>query len=122
MEPLISAMPAIVAVALFGLGAKTVFAPTSMLDNFGIDPRGPVGLNTLRGVIGGLFFGATAMLVSGLATEDPTWFFAAAQLLTAVAAGRLLGLAVDGFEKTVIPPLVLETVMIAILVGAYVNG
>ncbi len=34
---------------------------------------------------------------------------------------RFLGIAFDGFEKSIMPPLVLELVMVAILVAAHIQ-
>jgi len=39
-------------------------------------------------------------------------------LLGAVAVGRLIGIVFDGFDKSIVPPLVVETVMVTILVAA----
>ena len=38
---------------------------------------------------------------------------------SAVVVGRLIGLAVDGFDRKVVFPLVLEVVMVTIFFSAY---
>jgi hypothetical protein len=38
---------------------------------------------------------------------------------SAVVVGRLIGIAVDGFDKKVVFPLVLEVVMVTIFFSAY---
>lgn len=51
MEMVIQGLIALIALALFGLGTKSMFAPKSMLKNFAIEPVGTAGLNTIRGVL-----------------------------------------------------------------------
>lgn len=111
----------LVTLALLGLGLRTLFTPRAMLDNFAVDPRGAAGLNTIRGVIGGLFLAAVAMLLTGLLTGQGPWLLAVAMLLGAVAVGRVVGLVADGPTKAVVPPLIVEVVMVGVLVGAHVQ-
>lgn len=112
---------ALICLALFVLGMMSMFAPKRMVNNFSIQPDGAAGLNTIRGVIGGLFVAGVTMLLAGLATGETIWFLAVAILLGAVALGRIVGIVRDGFEKSVAPPLVLEFAMIAILLAAHVQ-
>lgn len=105
-----------ISLLLLGLGLKSMFNPRSMIQNFSVTPDGAAGLNTMRGVIGGFFLGSFAMLITGLIREETIWFLPVAILLAAVAMGRLIGLVVDGFHKNVVPPLVLEIVMIGFLI------
>ena len=120
MTTLVQVLLGVIALMTLGLGAKSMFAPKSMLDNFAVDPRGKAGLNTIRGVIGGLFIALMSMVVTGLVTGETLWFLAVAIVLGVVAAGRVVGLAADGFEKAAVPPLVLESVMVAVLVSGHV--
>lgn len=104
---------------LLGLGMTTMFAPNKMLKNFALMPDGNPGLNTIRGVIGGLFLGSVAMLALGLYLDQTIWFLAVAILMGAVAVGRFIGFLFDGFDKAALPPLIVELVMVAIFVTAY---
>jgi len=47
------------------------------------------------------------------------WLIAVAAPLGAVALGRLVGLALDGFDRAVAPPLVVEVVMVAVLLASH---
>ena len=96
-----------------------MFAPRSMVDILAVAPEGPAGLNTIRGFLGGLCVGSSIVLATGLATGNATFFLAVATVMSAVVVGRLMGIAVDGFDKKVVFPLVLELVMVAIFFGAY---
>ena len=66
------------------LGIRAMFMPRSMGEAQSITPNGVVGLNTVRSVIGGFFFGCVAMLALGLATGDATWLLAVAVLMVLV--------------------------------------
>ena len=50
---------------LAGLGARTMFAPNSMVEILAVEPEGPAGLNTIRGFLGGLFIGSSIVLATG---------------------------------------------------------
>ncbi|MHC4234037.1 MAG: DUF4345 family protein [Planctomycetota bacterium] len=104
---------------LVGLGALTMFAPKSMVGFLAVEPAGPAGLNTIRGFLGGLFLGSSVVLATGLATGNTTFFLAVATTMSVVVVGRFVGIAVDGFDKKVLFPLVLEMVMVAIFIVAY---
>ena len=104
---------------LAGLGARTMFVPKSMFGILAVEPEGPAGLNTIRGFLGGLFIGSSIVLASGLATGNTTFFLAVATVMGTVIIGRLVGIAVDGFNKKVVFPLVVEIVMVAIFVVAH---
>jgi hypothetical protein len=109
-------------VALSGLGVMSMFAPRRMVANFAVEPVGTAGLSTIRSVIGGLFLASVALLVAGLTTGQTLGYVAVAILMGAVAAGRVVGILADGFDKAVLPPLVVELVIIAILLSAHLTA
>ena len=119
MELVLQILPAIATLMLTGLGLMSMFAPKRMLKNFAIEPIGTPGLSTVRSVIGGLFLGSVTILIHAQMTGQTIGFLAVATLLGAVAVGRIVGILMDGFDKAVVPPLVVELVIIAILVTAH---
>jgi len=104
---------------LSALGLMSMFAPQKMVANFSLEPVGNAGMNTIRSVMGGLFLASVFMLLQGLLTGDTESYFFVAIIMIAVAIGRLVGLIFDGFNKAVIPPLVLEIVIAAVLMFAH---
>ena len=106
---------------LTGLGTMSMFAPKRMLNNFAIEPIGTPGLSTIRSVIGGFFLASVAMLAFGIYTGQTLSFLAVATLLGVVAFGRIVGIVTDGYDKAVVPPLIVELVIIGVLVAAYMN-
>jgi len=119
MEIVFQGLVALSCLFLAGLGTRTMFVPRSMVNILAVEPETPAGLNTVRGFLGGLFIGSSIVLATGLVTGNRTFFLAVAMIMSVVIVGRLVGIAVDGFDKKVIVPLVAEMVMVTIFVGAY---
>ena len=117
MELIFQTLVGLAGLVLLGLGAMSMFAPKRMVKNFAIEPIGAAGLSTIRAIIGGLFLASVALLVSGLITGQTLAFIAVAVLMGVVAIGRVVGIVADGFDKAVVPPLVVELVIIAVLVS-----
>ncbi|WP_117235371.1 DUF4345 family protein [Vibrio maerlii] len=107
---------------LSGLGIMSMFAPQKMVNNFSVEPIGKAGLNTIRSVMGGLFLASVTILALGLTSGDTEGYFFVAVLLIAVAIGRVVGLIFDGFDKAVVPPLVLELVIAGVLLFSHMKN
>lgn len=118
MENLPEIFVGVAGLMLLGLGITSMFAPKKMLKNFAVEPVGTMGLNTIRGVMGGLFLSSVAMLALGYLQGQSLWYQAVALILGAVAIGRVIGLIIDGFNKSAIPPLIVELVMVGVLLNA----
>jgi len=101
------------------LGVMSMFAPKKMLSNFALEPVGNAGMNTVRSVIGGFFLAAVTMLVFSQITSQTLGYIPVAIMMLAVAIGRVVGLVLDGADKAVIPPLLLELVIAAVLLTAH---
>lgn len=121
METTLNVLVILSTVMLTGLGGMSMFAPRRMVANFAIEPVGTVGLSTIRSVIGGLFLASVALLVIGLTTGQTQSYVAVSILMAVVAIGRIVGLLADGFDKAVLPPLVVELVIIAVLISAHMQ-
>lgn len=119
MEIVIQSLVGLAALMLTGLGVMSMFAPRKMVGNFAIEPIGTAGLSTIRSVIGGLFLSSVALLAVGLLQGQTILFVAVAAILGIVAIGRIVGIVTDGFDKAVVPPLLVEIVMVTILLTAY---
>ena len=121
MDAVLQGLVGLSCLFLATLGARTMFVPKSMFGILAVEPEGPAGLNTIRGFLGGLFIGSSIVLATGLVTGNTTFFLAVAMTMSVVVTGRCVGLAMDGFDKKVVFPLVAEIVMVAIFIVAYMN-
>jgi len=102
------------------LGLRSMFQPRAIADAMSLEVTSTAGLNTIRGLVGGFFIANVAMLVVGLSTGSTSWFIAVAISIGAVLLGRFVGIALDGFDRAVGPPVAIELVIVAGLVSAYV--
>jgi hypothetical protein len=109
----------ILCLPLLVLGLGAMFNPMAMLERFAVEPDGIHGLNTLRADIGGLLLGTAVLMLLGVFRNEKTWFLAAAVMMGVVAFGRLVGLAFDGFDPSVVPPLVVELVIVGAVIFAH---
>ena len=121
MELTLQILVGLATLMLAGLGIMSMFAPGRMVSNFAIEPIGKPGLSTIRSVMGGIFLASVTMLVIGLATGQTLGFIGVAILLGVVAIGRVVGLLADGFDKAVLPPLIVELVIVSVLTAAYLE-
>lgn len=106
------------ALPLTVLGLRSLLAPDGIGEAMAVSPRGTPGMSTIRSVIGGLFLACVTMLGMGAATGETLWLLAVAIVMAAVAIGRIASLIADGFDKAVVPPLIIEIVIGATLTGA----
>ncbi|WP_170333347.1 DUF4345 family protein [Ruegeria arenilitoris] len=119
METTLNILVVLATLMLAGLGLTSMFAPRRMVANFAIEPVGTAGLSTIRSVVGGLFLASVALLVIGLTTGQTQGYLAVAILMGVVAIGRIVGILADGFDKAVLPPLLAELVIMAVLITAH---
>ncbi|USD64292.1 DUF4345 family protein [Vibrio sp. SCSIO 43136] len=116
MDTTLQILVGLATVMLSGLGLMSMFAPQKMVANFALEPVGSAGLNTIRSIIGGLFLASVTVLAMGLSSGNTEGYMFVAIVMIAVAVGRVVGLVLDGFNKAVIPPLVLELVIASVLI------
>ena len=121
MDMAIQILVGVLGLPLVVLGARIMFAPAGMLGELGVEAPGPVGLNTVRGAVGGLLLSSAVMIGLGLALHDTVWFLAVAVVMGVAAFGRLAGVLMDGFDKAVVRPIVIEVVIAGVMVLAHLR-
>ena len=118
MAKAINILLGLLSVPLFILGFMTIFDPNGMVEKWGVVPQGINGLNTIRGVIGGLLAGTGLLMVIGIWRRNTTWLLATAALMAVVIFGRLVGIVLDGFDAALTGPLVVEFVILGLALFA----
>ena len=121
-------MMSIIARALLALqGAAAVFIaasiwydPERLGAGLGLAAVGDLGLSTLRGDIGTLFGASGGFMIAAAALADrrlivPPLIFTSLALL-----GRTLSLALTAYAPELVPPMLVESIAIVVLVVAYV--
>jgi prolipoprotein diacylglyceryltransferase len=122
MKKGIKVLVLMVCVPLIILGVLAMFVPTSHSELFNLHPKGVFGLNTIRGVIGGLLLGSAFMMIIGVLKNDSTWFLATIVMMAVVIFGRIISIFADGWSNDIIFPLVAETVIIVVLYLAHIKS
>ena len=121
LPKILNVLVGLLAVPLMLGGLEFMLDPTGVVEQSGVDPTGIAGLSTMRGAIGGLLAGSSAMMIVGLVRRNTEWFLAVATLMVVASIGRIIGLAVDGVDPSAIRATVVEVVIAALLVAAHVK-
>jgi hypothetical protein len=115
-----------VIIGLFGilfmaLGASFLLDPARAAAGLGVGALAPLGLATLRGDFFA-FFAAGGLLSLVAAIRNDARFLTAPLLMIALTlAGRLITVAVNGFDAAMAPPMVVEAVIVLLLALGYRN-
>jgi hypothetical protein len=96
MDLILKILAGLFALLFIVMGAGFMLDPLGNAANLAVTPLGEHGLNSLRGDLGGLFLASAALIVLGIFQRKGEWLFAVAVLMLFIAAGRLIGFAVDG--------------------------
>lgn len=112
---------------VFGLGALLggigFMTDTGLVSQqFFIAATGDAGNSTMRGDLGGLFVAIGVFLCLGFAQKSVQWFGAAAILVGAVFAGRVVSLVVDGPSQTALMGMAIEALIVALVLGYRVTA
>ena len=119
MEILLKVIVGLFAGLFLFMGGTFLFDPAAASEQLALTAMDSHGLNTIRGDLAGLFLGSGILLVLGLVQKKSAWFLAVAVLMGTIAAGRLVGFAMDGSPTSAtITALAVELIMVAVLVLA----
>jgi uncharacterized protein DUF4345 len=80
---------------------RWVLAPTSASSEVGISLSGPAAFSHMRGDTGGAFFAVGLLALLGVFRKQPGYLEAVALIMAGIVAGRLVGIALDGFQSQI---------------------
>lgn len=105
------------------IASRFWLAPAEIAATMGLAAEGPVGLGTIRADMAA-FFGAAAILsLTAAIRNEARWLSPVLLLLALALAGRVFNLMSTGGGAALIPPMVIEAVLITIMgVGYRVLG
>lgn len=108
----------VVLAGLFSLamGSMAILSPVDLGNALGLGPLSPVGLNSLRADMGAFFLASAIACGLALFAKRPNWLWGAAALYGLAVTGRFIGVVVEGPPAGIIPPIVIELVLVALLV------
>jgi hypothetical protein len=123
MVSLAKAYVYLIAVAFLMLGELSYIAPTGemFVMKFGVipDPSSPAhGLNSMRGMFGGVLFSFGVMIILAYKTLNRVWLDAVTLSMGLLVLGRVIAFFVDGFDALSIGGFIGELVTIPVLLYA----
>lgn len=80
-----------------------------------LEPIGAEGANTIRADIGGMFLTSGVVTAIGLYKKRPDFLVVISVMMVLIAAGRIVGIALDGFVQQSLTFFIIEIVIAAIL-------
>jgi len=90
------------------------FRPDTLAAEFAISPQGALGYATLRADLAALFGGVGALAIAA-ALRNSAYLLTAPLLLLALGlCGRLLTIALAGYEPSMLQPMIVEVVLITL--------
>ncbi len=90
------------------------FNPDMLAAEFGITAQSALGYSTLRSDFGALFGGVGAFAIAAAVRNSARLLSAPLLLIGIGLCGRVLSIALSGYEASMLQPLVTEVVLIAL--------
>ena len=92
-----------------------LYDPAHAASRLGVGPLSPLGTATLRGDFFAFFAVGGLLSIAGAVRNDAAWLLAPLLLIALTLAGRLITIAVIGFDPAMGPPMAVEAVMAVLL-------
>jgi hypothetical protein len=113
-----------VIIGLFGilfiaLAAGFLLDPARAAAGLGVGPLAPLGLATLRGDFFAFFAAGGILSLAGAVRNDAHLLTAPLLMIALTLAGRLLTVAVSGFDAAMAPPMAIEAAIVLLLALGY---
>lgn len=119
MRNVLRVLAALLGVVLAGpFALRWILAPQAMAEELHISLGGAAALSHMRGDTGGAFLAVGLLALVGALRKMPGWLEAVALVMVCIVAGRIVGVAVDGFEPKVGVAMAVEVVIAAVSFGA----
>jgi hypothetical protein len=99
-----------------GLAIGFLLDPVRAASNLGVGALAPLGLATLRGDFLGFFGAGGALTLIGAVRNDARFLTAPLLMIALTLLGRLITVAVSGFDPAMGPPVAVEAIIIVLLI------
>jgi len=112
------ALVGVIGVLALLVAARLWIGPEAPAAALGLKADGLLGLATLRADVGGFFAAGGLFALAGAIQGEGRLLTPPAVLLGLALVGRLVTVAVDGYAAPMLPPMIIEAVLVAILLIA----
>lgn len=120
MTKLTNAVCGLIGAALIAFGVYAVADTTAITAMTGLAPQGVGGLNEARAIYAGSFWAMGGLILYAL--TDPRIrqgvLLAVGVVFAGFLAGRIVSIAIDGYDPMLAAPIVSEIVVAVVLLGA----
>lgn len=117
MQKVLTVLVALIGLFLAAIWLGWMSDPAGMGQQWALSASSVVGLNNLRGDVGGVFLMGAVFCALSL-RGGTAWLHAAAVAMGCVAVGRIAGLVLDGFARDSLASLLIELAFIAVFLAA----
>ncbi|MDO9337871.1 MAG: arylsulfatase [Caulobacter sp.] len=104
----------VVGVLALVIASRFWLAPAEAAAQFALEPRGVAGLGTIRADMAAFFAACGGLSLIAAVRRESRWLWPVLLILSLALAGRTLNLLLTGGGPGVIPPMVVEAVLIGI--------
>jgi arylsulfatase/uncharacterized sulfatase len=88
--------------------------PAKIAATMDLTPGGPAGLGTLRADMAGFFGAAGVLMLAAVIRKEARWLTPVVLMLGIALTGRVLNLVLNGPSPALVPPMVIEAVLIVL--------
>lgn len=97
------------------------FRVESLAATRGIEAIDAIGRANVRADVGGIFLAIGILALLAAWKQSRTWLVATLTLVLSALVGRFISLSIDGVAPGVIEPMAVESLVIAVFVGALLS-
>jgi len=114
LETIVRALVGLSGLFFVVLAIAFLLDPTGTASNLGIGAMAALGHATLRGDFFAFFGTAGGLAVLGAIQNDGRHLMAPLLLMALALAGRLITIGLNGFDSSMVPPMVVEAIAIVL--------
>lgn len=121
MQYVVQGLVVLIVLLFLFMGVNFVLNPVAAGGGVGLEAMDLTGMSSLRGDIGGLFLGTSALIIYGLVRRNEGAFLAVAVYMGAIALCRIVGFMQEGTTEASLTAFAVEIVVVLLLVYAAVR-
>lgn len=120
MNKLLVGFSGLIGISLIAFGFYAIYATTTVTAMTGLAPQGVAGLNEARSIYAGSFWAMGGLILYALANARvrQTMLMAVGVIFAGFVAGRIVSIAMDGYDPLLTASIVSEVVAAIILIAA----
>lgn len=120
MNKLLVGFSGLIGISLIAFGFYAIYATTTVTAMTGLAPQGVAGLNEARSIYAGSFWAMGGLILYALANARvrQTVLMAVGVIFAGFVAGRIVSIAMDGYDPLLTASIISEVVAAIILIAA----